>query len=162
MPESEGVPDPDDLGRSEFWDEEASADRRDMRKQAVRWSVVFASLIAAALFAVWWATSALYFSASRVTESTKPTYRVYGQVRDARSGAPIPWTEVADQPFGQPPLFRTSADASGAFELLTLAEPHEVRISALGYRTKVARVGKDWFRWMPWGSERLDVTLQPE
>jgi hypothetical protein len=157
------MPEEDDRPRQvEFWEEEARKEHTELRKHAVRLGLAFAGLCAGVIFAVWWASSALHFSSSRVTQSTPPTYKVSGTVREASSGAPVPWAEIADDPAGQPPLFHTTADRYGAFELLTIAEPHQIRVSAFGYKPKTLRVGKAWFRWMPSGSEQLDVTLQPE
>ncbi len=147
---------------AEFWEEEAGAQGEDLRKHLVRWVLVFAGLCAAVFFTIWWASSAVRFSASRVTASTAPSYRVSGVVRDARSGAPIPWAEIGDDPAGQPPFFRTTADRFGAFALLTIAEVHRIRVSALGYKPSMVQIGKAWFQWLPWGRERLNIALQPE
>jgi N6-L-threonylcarbamoyladenine synthase len=60
------------------------------------------------------------------------------------------------------PVEASIPDATGLYELLTLAAPPEVRISAVGYRAAVLRVGKPWFVWWPRGYERHDVRLTPE
>src|SRR5262249_5743804 len=99
--------------------------------------------------------------AARITASNAPTYRVWGTVRDAQSGHPIPWAAVADELSGDPE-FRTDADATGCYSLLTLAAPHQVRFSAVGYRALAVRVGKPWFVWWPKGEERHDIALSPE
>jgi hypothetical protein len=91
-----------------------------------------------------------------------PTYRIWGSVRDAKSGEPIPWVAVEDDPAGDPPYFRTEADQDGAYSLLTLAEPHNVRISANGYRVSTLHIGKPWFIWWPRGEERHEIRLNPE
>jgi ABC-type nitrate/sulfonate/bicarbonate transport system permease component len=39
----------------------------------------------------------------------------------------------------------SGADQFGAFELLTLPEPHRVRVSAPGYCTTTVDVGRVWF-----------------
>ena len=124
--------------------------------------MLFALLIGGLGFAVWWAGSAVQFSASRVEQTTGPTYRVTGIVRDAATGQRVPWAEIADDASGHPPLFHTTADQFGDYELLTIAELHNVRVAAPGYRTATVRVGKVWFVWFPKGSEKLDVTLQKE
>ena len=54
----------------EFWDEEGKDDRLEMRKQVIRWSILFLVLCGGVFFAVWWASSAVHFSASRV-EATR-------------------------------------------------------------------------------------------
>jgi hypothetical protein len=147
---------------AEFWEEQSAEDHRDLRKQIVRWSVLFALLIGGLIFAVWWAGSAIHFSASRVEQTTGPTYRVTGIVRDAATGQPVAWAEIADDASGHPPLFHTTADRFGAYELLTIAELHNVRVAGLGYRTATVRVGRAWYVWFPKGSEKLDVALQKE
>ena len=147
---------------AEFWEEQSAEDKRDLRKQIARWCLLFVLLLAGLFFATWWSSSAVHFGASRVQQTTGPTYRVTGVVRDAATRQPIPWAEVADDPAGHPPLFHTTADRFGAFELLTLAEPHSLQIGALGYRTSTARVGKVWYIWMPRGSEQVEVKLQKE
>lgn len=146
----------------EFWEEQAVEDQRDLRKQVVRWCFLFVLLIAFLGFAAWWASSAVHFGASRVERSTGPSYHVAGTVHDAASGAPVPWAEITDDPAGRPPLFHASADRLGAFELLTIAEPHNIVISALGYRAANLRVGRAWYLWMPKGSEAVVVKLTRE
>lgn len=146
----------------EFWEEQSADDQRDLRKQIVRWAILFALLIAGVVFAFWWAGSAVHFSASRVEQTTGPTYRVTGIVRDAATGQPVPWAEITDDPAGRPPFFHASADRFGAYELLTIAELHNVRVSALGYRPATFPVGKAWYVWLPRGSEKLDIKLQKE
>ena len=56
----------------------------------------------------------------------------------------------------------SGADQSGAFEILTLPEPHRVRVSAPGYRTTIVDVGRVWFLWLPRGEELQDGQLSPE
>lgn len=146
----------------EFWEEQSADDQRDLRKQIVRWSIIFAALISVAFFTLWRASSAVHFSASRVEQTTGPSYRVSGIVRDATTGKPIPWAEISDDPAGRPPFFHATADRFGSYELLTIAELHNVRISALGYRPATAAVGKPWYAWLPRGSEKLDIKLQKE
>ena len=147
---------------SEFWQEQSEEDHRDLRKQVVRWALLFVLLIGFLGFAAWWASSAVRFSASRVERTTSASYRVVGIVRDATTGAPIPWAEIADDPAGRPPLFQASADRVGAFELLTIAEPHEVIVSALAYRPVSVRVGRAWYIWMPKGTEQIEIKLSHE
>lgn len=147
---------------SEFWEEEVKDDRQQMRKQILRWSLLFLVLCGGVFFAIWWASAAVNFSSSRVQATTGPHYRVTGVVRDAATGSVIPWAEIADAPSGRPPFFRATADRFGGYELLTIAEPHTVFVTALGYRPSSVRVGKAWYAWMPKGSEKLDIKLQAE
>lgn len=146
----------------EFWEEEARDNRREMHRQVVRWGLLFVLLCCFAGFAIWWAGSAVNFSASRVEATTGPTYRVKGVVLDASTGAPVPWAEITDAPSGRPPLFRTTADRLGEYDLLTIADQHNILINALGYRPGSVRVGKAWYTWMPKGAEKLDIKLQKE
>jgi hypothetical protein len=83
-------------------------------------------------------------------------------VRDAQTGRPIPWATVEDDPAGDPPFFRGEADATGVYDLLTLAAPHRVRVAAVGYRAAFLRVGRQWFVWWPRGDERHEIGLAPE
>lgn len=128
----------------------------------IRWSLAFFLLFAGVFFAFWWSGSAIRFGASRVADTSQPTYQVSGVVRDSRTGQPIPWAAVEDDPGGQPPFFRADADQHGAFSLLTLAEPHRLRVSAFGYKPLSRQIGRHWFVWMPQGEERLDLQLTPE
>ena len=146
----------------EFWEEENQDARREMKKQVVRWGLLFGVLFCFSFFAIWWATSAVNFSASRVESSTGATYKISGRVRDAGDGAPVSWAEITDAPSGRPPLFHTTADRFGAYEFLTLAEPHNLIVSALGYRVATVRVGRAWYAWMPKGAEKLEIKLQKE
>jgi hypothetical protein len=101
------------------------------------------------------------FGAARAGDRSAPTWRVWGTVRDAVTHQPIPWTLVEDDPAGQPPFFRADADYSGVFELVTLAEPHRVRVSAQGYRPLFLDIGRAWFLWMPRGDEKKNIELLP-
>ena len=153
--------DPSDPQQS-FLEEVTQDERLEARRLMIRMSVSFAALFALVFLAFWWSGSAIRFGAARLTASNAPTYRVWGAVRDVQSGRPIPWAAVEDEPSGDPPFFRTDADATGVYSLLTLAAPHQVRFSAVGYRPVVVRVGKPWFVWWPRGEERHDTVLVPE
>ena len=146
----------------EFWEEQNQDDRREMKKQVARWGLLFGVLFCFGFFAIWWATSAVNFSASRVESTTGATYKISGRVRDAGNGAPVSWAEIADAPSGRPPLYHTTADRFGAYEFVTLAEPHNLIVSALGYRVATVRVGRAWYAWMPKGTEKLEIKLQKE
>jgi len=130
-------------------------------RPALRSALVFAMLFGCVFFAFWWAGSAVRFSAERVADRTAPTWRVSGTVRDAVTHQPVPWALVEDDPAGQPPFFRADADYRGVFELLTLAEPHQIRVSAPGYRPLSLDIGRAWFVWMPRGNEKKNIDLQP-
>jgi len=158
--DSVNAEDPSDPQQS-FLQEEIQQERSEARRLMVRMAAGFIALFLFVFFAFWWSGSAIRFSAARMTAGNPPTYRLWGTVRDAESGRPIPWAAVADEPSGDPP-FRTDADAAGVYSFLTLAAPHQVRFSAVGYRSFVVRVGKPWFVWLPRGEERHDVRLVPE
>jgi hypothetical protein len=130
-------------------------------RPALRSALVFAMLFGCVFFAFWWAGSAVRFSAERVTDRTAPAWRVSGTVRDAVTHQPIPWALVEDDPAGQPPFFHADADDRGVFDLLTLAEPHRIRVSAPGYRTLSLDIGRAWFVWMPRGNEKKNIDLPP-
>jgi len=153
---------PDDLRPASFEEEEAANLRRHLLRQALRWALTFGALFAVVFFAFWWSGAAIRFGASRVAERPEATWRVVGTVRSAANNDPVPWASVDDDPSGRPPFFHADADQSGAFELLTLPEPHRVRVSAPGYRTTTVDVGRVWFLWLPRGQERQDVRLSPE
>jgi hypothetical protein len=146
----------------EFWQEEAERERGEMRRIVLRWLLVMFVFLAVLGFALWWSSSAVHFGASRVKQTTSATYRVFGTVRDSETGQPVPWAEVADEQSGRGPYFQTTAGLYGVYELVTLAEPHQVLIRAYGYKTAVRRVGKAWYLWMPSGQQQLDVALEPE
>lgn len=128
----------------------------------MRWTLLFAGLLLALLSALWWSASAVHFTASRVEADTPATYRVHGVVRDARTGAPIPFARIEDHPDGRAPLFHAVADVRGEFELATLAEPHQIVVTGLGYKAVIRSVGKPWYLWLPRGVERVNVLLEPE
>jgi hypothetical protein len=146
----------------EFWREEPGDERRIFWKQAVRWSLLFLVLCGGVFFAFWWSGSAIHFGASRMNETTAPTYKVSGRALDARTGAPIAWVSVRDDANGGPPFFETLGNVKGEFALNTIAEPHNVVFTALGYQPRRVRVGKSWYLWMPRGEELLEVRLTPE
>lgn len=146
----------------EFWDEERREQWPLLWRQISRWAVLFSLLFAFVYFAFWWAGSAIHFSASRVTESTGATWKIFGTVRNAATGAPIPWAQVEDDPSGRPPLHASHADPQGNYTLKTLAEPHTIRAHAPGFQTATRKVGRPWYMWMPTGEEQWEVVLQPD
>jgi hypothetical protein len=153
---------PDPEPPASFLSEEISAERREARGQLVRLSIGFALLFCAVFFAFWWSGSAVRFGASRVADTTIPTYEVSGTVQNSRNGEPVPWAVIQDDPAGRPPFFRTDAGQQGAYTLLTLAEPHRVIVTANGYKTLTISVGRQWFLWLPRGKEQRDLQLTPE
>jgi len=130
-------------------------------RPALRLAIVFALLFGGVFFAFWWAGSAVRFSAARAGDRSLPTWRVSGTVRDALTHQPIPWALVEDDPAGPPPFFRTDAGYGGDFELVTLAEPHRIRVSAPGYHSVLVDIGRAWFVWMPRGNEKKNIDLLP-
>ena len=130
-------------------------------RPALRLAIIFALLFAGVFFAFWWAGSAVRFSAARAADRTTPTWTISGTVRDAVTHQPISWALVEDDPTGTPPFFRADADYGGAFELLTLAEPHRIRVSAPGYQPESMSIGRPWFEWMPRGNEKKNIDLRP-
>jgi hypothetical protein len=140
---------------------EAAESGETWTRPIVRLAGVFILLFAGVFFAFWWAGSAVRFSAARAGYRASPTWRISGTVRDAATREPVPWALVEDDPEGQPPFFRTDADYRGAFELVTLAEPHRIRASAPGYHPSVLNIGRAWFVWMPGGNEKKNIELLP-
>jgi hypothetical protein len=147
--------------RPEADSEEETESRQMWMRSALRLAIVFALLFAGVFFAFWWAGSAVRFSAERAGDRTVPTWRVSGTVRDAVTHQPISWALVEDDPSGPPPFFHADADYGGVFQLVTLAEPHRIRVSAPGYRPLTVDVGRAWFLWMPRGNEKKNIDLQP-
>jgi len=131
-------------------------------RTGLRVSAAFAIIFGCVYFAFWWSGAAVGFGARRAAGEAKPTWAVTGTVRNAITHDPIPWATVEDDPAGRPPLFRTDAGYSGAYELTTLAEPHRLLVSAPGYQAASVTVGRVWFLWVPKGSETRDVNLTPK
>ncbi|MBZ5621058.1 MAG: hypothetical protein LAQ69_20370 [Acidobacteriia bacterium] len=149
--------------RPATFDQEESADlRRQYVRHALRLAIAFAVLFAAVYLAFRWSGAAVRFGASRVGDRGVATWHVIGAVRNAATHQPIPWVSIDDDPSGRPPFFHADADHWGEFDLVTLAEPHRIRISATGYRTVTVNVGRVWFLWLPSGKERYDTELVPE
>jgi hypothetical protein len=130
-------------------------------RAALRLTIIFTLLFGGVFFAFWWAGSAVRFSAARAGSNSSPTWRVSGTVRDAVTHQPIPWALVEDDPGGPPPLFKTDAGYRGEFELVTLAEPHRIRVSAPGYHPLLVEIGRAWFVWIPSGKEKKNIDLLP-
>jgi hypothetical protein len=152
----------DDLIPRGFDQEEAADLRRQFVRQTIRMCLAFAALFAGVYFALWWSGSAVRFGAAQAAGRAAPSWHVLGTVRDAVTGDPIPWATVEDEPVaGHPPLFRTDADRMGAFDLLTAATRHRIRVTAPGYSSITFPVGRVWFLWAPNGKERQDVRLTP-
>jgi hypothetical protein len=130
-------------------------------RTALRLAIVFALLFGGVFFAFWWAGSAVRFSAERAADRNAPSWRVSGTVRDAVTHQPVSWALVEDDPAGPPPFFRADADYGGTFNLLTLALPHRIRVSAPGYHPALVNIGRAWFVWMPRGNEMKNIDLLP-
>jgi hypothetical protein len=152
----------DEYQPATFEEEEAADLRRHFLRQAIRLTLAFGLLFALVFFAFWWSGSAIRFGASRVAERAETTWRITGIVRDGVTRKPVPWAVVADDPSGRPPFFHTDADQGGAFELLTLPEPHRIQVSAPGYRTMTIPIGRSWFLWLPQGREKRDIEIFPD
>lgn len=147
----------------EFWQEEERSARREMGRQFARWLVLFVALFSFGCFVVWWAAQTVRYGAARSgTISAPPEWRIYGIVRDASTGEPVPFARIGDGPDARPPRFSSTADHLGHYELHTLPERHEVTVSAIGYRHRTIKVGREWYAWMPSGDERVDFHLTRE
>lgn len=154
--------DQDELRPASFPEEVERELRRQYGKLAIRYAIAFTVLFVCGYAAIWWSGATVHFASARTAMRAAPTWTVAGIVRNAATHAPVAWAIIADDPGGLPPLFRAEANLHGAFELLTIAEPHRVRITAAGYRGTTIAVGRRWFLWMPRGGERRDVELTPE
>jgi hypothetical protein len=152
----------DPLQGADFWAEQKAEDRFEMRRHLMKWTLTFVLLFAGVALAFWWSGSAIHFGASRVSGETVPTYQITGLVTDAVTGQAVPWPEIEDEDSGRGPFFKAESQPTGRFRLLTLAEPHQVRISANGYRPKLAKVGTPWFLWWPKDEIVLNIALVPE
>ena len=131
-------------------------------RTGLRAAAVFAVLFGAVFFAFWWSGRAVAFGAARAADRAAPAWRIVGTVRNAMTKEPIPWAAVEDDGNGRPPLYRSETNHLGVFELITLAEPHQIRVSSPGYRNATLRIGRAWFLWLPRGEEKRDIELQPE
>lgn len=156
------TPDTDDLRPASFGEEVTRDLRGQYRKLAIRYTIAFLLLFAGVYAAIWWSTSSVKFAAARTGGRAVPTWTVRGVARNAVTHGPVPWAVVSDDPSGQPPFHRTETNLHGAYELLTFAEPHRLRIVAAGYRPAAVNVGKVWFLWRPRGEEIRDIELVPE
>lgn len=152
----------DDLRPATFAEEETADLRRQYIRQIVRLTLAFGALFALVFLALAWSGSAVRFGAARVADRAVPTWRVVGTVRNALNQSPVPWASIDDDPMGQPPFYHTDADRNGSYDLLTLAEPHRIRIAAPGYHPTIIGIGRIWFLWLPRGKQTLDVQLYPE
>jgi len=119
----------------------------------------FAVLFTAVFIVLRWSGDAVRFGASRVAARGVVTWHVVGVVRNSTTLEPIPWASIDDDTAGRPPFFHAEAGQYGAFDLLTLAEPHQIIISATRYHNRTVNVGRVWFLWMPSGKEMHDVFL---
>lgn len=150
-----------DFTSQNFLEEERVEDRLALHRTIARWVIGFAGVFCFAAMAFWWSGSAVRYSAARVEQRTKPTYRVSGVILDNRTHQPVPWAEVStDFQFGGA-FFSTQADQDGKYSIETLAEPHDLVIKANGYKVKRFHVGKQWFSWTPGGSEIDNAELTP-
>jgi hypothetical protein len=156
---------------SRFWPERKEFDERseeetELReifvRTALRSAAAFAVLFGVVFFTFWWSGRAVEFGAARATDRATPTWKVMGTVRNAITHDPVPWATVEDDAEGRPPFYHAEASYLGVYQLLTLAEPHRIRVSSPGYRSVVTSVGRAWFLWLPRGEEKRDFELQPD
>lgn len=152
---------------TEGWEEPAplSEDpelREIFIRNGLRVAAAFATLFFLVYLALWWSGAAVGYGAGRASGQVQPTWRVFGTVRSSITNEPIPWAVIEDDSGGKPPFFQTDASYQGSYELLTLAEPHRLRISAPGFAETHVSVGRAWFLWMPRGRERRDIYLEPK
>ena len=144
-----------------FLDEARQDDRVALHRTMMRWILAFTAIFCFAAMAFWWSGSAVRYSAARVQQDTKPTYKVTGTITDAQTHQPVPWAEIStDFQFGGA-FFSTRSDENGQYSIDTLAEPQDLVIKANGYHIARLHVGKQWFSWTPHGSERKDAELTP-
>ena len=145
-----------------FLEEETANERSEARRQLLRWSLSFTLLFCGVFLAFWWSGSAVRFGAARVADRSVATYRISGIIRNAITRDPVAWASIDDDPSGRPPFYHADADQDGAYQILTLAEPHQLRIRAAGFKPLVVSVGRQWFLWWPRGAEQRDLDLFPE
>lgn len=144
------------------FEESRAEDWREQRRQLLRWGIGFLVLFLFAGAAVWWSGAAVKYGATRVQGGGKPSYQISGTVSDAVTHQPIPWAQVATDFANSGRFFDTTADVNGAFTLTTMAEPHKLVISANGYQQASIQVGRQWFSWLPSGSEERKIELHPK
>lgn len=132
------------------------------RDQALRSAAILCALVLLFGGVLWWSASTLHFGSDRAQGKPGGTFRVRGVIRDQTTGAPIPWGNVSDDPSGTPPIATTTADVKGAFELVTVAEPHALVVQALGYRPATIRMQQPWFLWQLKTTEEVEVRLERE
>ena len=145
----------------EFWEEEAEQTRKDVRGATLRLVLIFVGVLLGLTFVLWRSHAAIEFASSRIQGQADARYRITGIVKNASTGAPIPWPSLQDELDGKV-LFQGSGKVDGTFELNTVASAHGLGVSAFGYRGAVVQVGRPWFTWLPTGSEHVEVRLTPE
>src|SRR5215468_1798545 len=82
---------------TEFWQEESEDTRRDLRRLAIRCAVIFGAMIAGLAFMIWRSHAAVELAASRIEGRAVARYRLFGVVRHAQTGQPIPWPVLTDE-----------------------------------------------------------------
>ena len=145
-----------------FADEDRSTERAENHRRIVTWAVAFLALFGFVFVAFWWSGSAIRYGAGRVSDSVGASYRVSGLVADKTTGRAIPWAEVQTDFASGRQFYSTTADQNGEYALLTLPERHRLTVRANGYRAASIAVGRQWFAWLPHGSEQRNVELSPE
>lgn len=143
------------------FEEDRVEDLRDQRRQYIRWGLSFAVLFAFVFIAFWWSGSAIKYGATRMRGGGAPSYQITGVVRDSVTHGPIPWAQIATDFSVSGKFFETTADADGAFTLMTMPEPQKLVVSASGYQQASVPVGRQWFSWLPSGKEEKNIELHP-
>lgn len=145
-----------------FADEERTIERSESHRRIVTWGLAFVLLFAFVFLAFWWSGSAVRYGAGRVNSAMGATYRVSGIILDRSTHRPIPWAQVQTDFAAGQQFFSTTADQNGSFSLMTLPERQQLQVSANGYRTGLVAAGRQWFAWLPRGSEQRSIELSPE
>ncbi|MBI4904430.1 MAG: hypothetical protein HY820_12385 [Acidobacteria bacterium] len=145
----------------EFWEEEQEETRRDVHNATLKLVAIFAAILLALGFMLWRSQEAIGFAASHISGQADSRYIVTGKVKSAKTGQPVPWPALHDEYDGKT-YSDTTGKHDGTFVLSTIATAHHLRVSAFGYKPATVRIGKPWFTWLPSGSEKLEIVLQPE
>jgi hypothetical protein len=138
-----------------------SSERRVFERLLVRCAIVFGVLLGGLSVLFWMLAQGIQRGTAQMQNPGASTYAVKGTVRDARTGRPVPWVEVADDAASHVSPQRATGDLHGSFLLQTRADPHPIRVTALGYRPRTVWVGSRWFFWASRG-EQVEVKLEPE
>ena len=145
----------------EFFEEQIAQERRDRHRFLVRAGLLFFGIVFFATFVLWSSGLAVKRGAASLMGPAKPTFRVFGEARDSKSGKPVRWVTVFDYQYSYRTPGEKQGDFTGHYDFLTIPEHHNLIFACEGYYPRTITVGQPAHLWVTEGQLRMDIQLEP-